>query len=308
MATGLVISTEGYRDAIRILRRHCGAYFWVFTSLVDAPAEQYMHFCEALRGAADLANIRCRNRIGGSRRSCRDLFDEETDQFFKLLTAWRSLAMRVRSGLNLAAKLNQGQIGTLDEWMVWRYGSKDMTAATEVQLNTAASKGINGIYGYRDFLAEGMRELLDWARPMFRFSWDGRRYDMHIWSWNGTLCAIAFELAFAISGTAGLAFCSGCGKQYEPSRRPNPNRNRYCPRCGRSAAVRDAARRWRQKQKPDALKSSDNESRAAMSARLRTAPRGSNTATSWHSLGPAKSQINFARPEGAARRIRRKRD
>ena len=254
MATGSLIPTEGYRDAIRF-RAPLRGLLEGFTSLVDAPAEQICTFARRF-GALHICEHSLPKSHWGSRRSCRDLFDEETDQFFEPLTAWRSLAMRVRSGLNLAAKLNQGQIGTLDEWMVWRYGSKDMTAATEVQLNTAASKGINGIYGYRDFLAEGMRELLDWARPMFRFSWDGRRYDMHIWSWNGTLCAIAFELAFAISGTAGLAFCSGCGKQYEPSRRPNPNRNRYCPRCGRSAAVRDAARRWRQKQKPDALKSS----------------------------------------------------
>src|ERR1039457_5587008 len=51
----------------------------------------------------------------------------------------------------------------------------------------------------------------------------------------------------------GIAICSSCAQPYIPARRPDPNRNNSCRHCqgksGKQAARRDAARRFRAKQR-----------------------------------------------------------
>jgi predicted RNA-binding Zn-ribbon protein involved in translation (DUF1610 family) len=56
--------------------------------------------------------------------------------------------------------------------------------------------------------------------------------------------ALVFQLLAAIAGT-GFATCSACRVAYVPRRRPRLDQHHYCPRCGRSAAVRDAKARYR---------------------------------------------------------------
>ena len=58
----------------------------------------------------------------------------------------------------------------------------------------------------------------------------------------------------SVTTGAGFAICSSCGRAYAPKRRPSVGRRRYCPDCGRKAAVRDAkaadrARRRKRKQR-----------------------------------------------------------
>ena len=73
---------------------------------------------------------------------------------------------------------------------------------------------------------------------------------------DGTFGALALQLASRV--TARLqgvnsdrpfleAVCSECGTIFVATRKPNPNRNCYCPGCGRPAAVRNAQRNRREK-------------------------------------------------------------
>jgi predicted RNA-binding Zn-ribbon protein involved in translation (DUF1610 family) len=62
--------------------------------------------------------------------------------------------------------------------------------------------------------------------------------------------AIAVQLLFDVSRTDGLAVCTSCGTPYlTPTRRPRWDQHTYCPDCGKKAAARDAAARYRRTEK-----------------------------------------------------------
>lgn len=63
-----------------------------------------------------------------------------------------------------------------------------------------------------------------------------------------TFAAIALHTTLAIAG-ADLYRCAGCGNMYDRSRtrRPKLGQDNYCPRCGRTAALLHAKRRYRKK-------------------------------------------------------------
>jgi len=65
----------------------------------------------------------------------------------------------------------------------------------------------------------------------------------------GLYGALAIQLLFNVCRTDGLAVCRSCGTPYIPSRKPRSDRNAYCFDCGRKAAVRDAAARYRRSDK-----------------------------------------------------------
>ncbi len=65
----------------------------------------------------------------------------------------------------------------------------------------------------------------------------------------GLYGALAIQLMFNVCRTDGLAVCTSCGTPYLPSRKPRRDRNSYCAECGRKAAVRDAAARYRRSDK-----------------------------------------------------------
>jgi hypothetical protein len=61
--------------------------------------------------------------------------------------------------------------------------------------------------------------------------------------------ALTVQLLAAMT-YGGFAICSGCGSVFVPrTRRPAFGRRRYCPRCGRRAAVRDAKADHRRKKR-----------------------------------------------------------
>jgi len=66
---------------------------------------------------------------------------------------------------------------------------------------------------------------------------------------DGLYGALAIQLLFNVCRTDGLAVCTSCGAPYVPGRKPRRDRNPYCPDCGRKAAVRDAAARYRRSAK-----------------------------------------------------------
>lgn len=58
---------------------------------------------------------------------------------------------------------------------------------------------------------------------------------------------LAVRLLLVATRSVGLAICKSCGASFIPRRRPRPDRRSYCPSCGHSAAMRDAARDYRQR-------------------------------------------------------------
>lgn len=60
---------------------------------------------------------------------------------------------------------------------------------------------------------------------------------------------LGMQLAFAVLGERGLIACSYCGNLFEPKRRPRPNQNHPCERCGRRAMNRENKRRQRERER-----------------------------------------------------------
>jgi predicted RNA-binding Zn-ribbon protein involved in translation (DUF1610 family) len=63
------------------------------------------------------------------------------------------------------------------------------------------------------------------------------------------LCALfanlLMELAFAATGSKAVLTCSSCGYLYQPKQKPRGGVNRFCPTCGRAAALRFASAKYR---------------------------------------------------------------
>lgn len=85
----------------------------------------------------------------------------------------------------------------------------------------------------------GVRIVFDWSRQGAVIGLGG-----HAWH-HGLFGALAVQLMLAVCRSDGLALCSACSKPYAPRRRLKARQRSYCPKCGRRAAIRDAARDYR---------------------------------------------------------------
>ena len=168
--------------------------------------------------------------------------EPETVWFLEPLSGWRHYAAIARSLLSVAHCLNQRTAIKEDDWQVigqlagiggsdfFRRGDsrRDAWRRLEVALNVWLSLG-------------GVRIVLHRASTNWNVGLGGRPA---IGNW--LFGAIGVQLMLAITNTDGVAFCSGCGKFFLPSRRPNPKRRRYCEECKkRKMPGRDAARDYR---------------------------------------------------------------
>jgi len=171
------------------------------------------------------------------------------DKFFsEPIEVWRLYAQRARALLNLAAAIKKGNEGEKEDWetiakQVGSFVEKpirgEMTTIIvlpkeEREQRIIISGGVNHWLGYAQ------------VRPAYILTEKGPLIEFG----NRTLFgALALQLMLALSQTQGLASCTSCGIFYTPSRKPNPNRNSYCPACGSSAAQRNASEKYRNNKK-----------------------------------------------------------
>lgn len=120
-----------------------------------------------------------------------------------------------------------------------------------------------GVFGRRPDPQEDCSRLLamllnEWidiggVRPYFSIGATGWRVRLSAGHYATTFGAIAVRLALLAAGAQGLSVCSNpdCRREYlHGRRRPDPNRNNYCPEC-RKAGIpqRDASWRYRAKKR-----------------------------------------------------------
>jgi hypothetical protein len=174
--------------------------------------------------------------------------DEQLTTFSEPVDAWRALAREVRGIVKVAAALHAGRRATVADWadiagatiaaqvehLVETGGDADRGPARlgqEVNFDRRVLTGVVEMW-----LREGA------VRP--HVQWGKRTPGVELAGW-GLFGALAVQLLQVVSRIDGLITCSGCGKAYLPKRRPNPNRDHYCPDCGVKAAWRKASRRYR---------------------------------------------------------------
>jgi len=152
---------------------------------------------------------------------------------------WRNLAGHARALLNAAAQLSKGRV---DDITLVRLNPGLLFLRPRV-LRAAR----------RDpapFVAYGMDLWLRFfqVRPRATYNPRRKRFEVRISGSSALAGALALQIMLALTRSAGIAVCSGCGKVFPPSRRPNPNRNTYCDTCGIRAAWREAQARRRERE------------------------------------------------------------
>lgn len=154
------------------------------------------------------------------------------------LERWRYYSRQARAILRIAARLHQGKIGLQEDWDAVYYPE------------TADPRAISDTDPGWDkltltLLVNDWLELGD-VHPRFRWIENevGASYYCALFG------LLATQLMLVISRSKGVGICSSCGEPYIPKRRlPKSNQRNYChrPKCGRSAALRDAQRERRRK-------------------------------------------------------------
>ena len=165
------------------------------------------------------------------------LFDQPIWGGIEPFSLWRKYSRRARGLLRIAAALNSAS-GTGD-----RHDWDDVDQPYDPE---GSGYDIEDPEHARFLLSQ----QLDWwlylsgCRPTVAL---GTPHPL-MFAGDGLFAAIGLQLAFVASVSRGLAMCAGCGTVFTP-RRLQAGRAAYCRRCGVQAARRDAARRYRERQR-----------------------------------------------------------
>jgi hypothetical protein len=207
-----------------------------FVALADAPAEDILTYARKW-GVLEI----CRHNLPVGHKSCVPRRARGAGGgFWEPIESWRQLARAARAVLNIAAQVDRGRKGAPENWETLM-GFKEIKRSPLMEFADARHKlafVLNWLIG-----AAQIRPFVDAVRSGWGLRYDG-------WTQMGGLlfANIVMQLMLAVTHTEDIAHCSGCGDAFLPTRRPNPNRRSYCPKC-REAGVplRDAARDYRRR-------------------------------------------------------------
>ncbi len=218
--------------------------------------------------------------------TCRPIPPERVNAYVTPLSLWRHWARAAGAALRIAARLEREQNGDPTDWLA--LGPSGVAAScrelreefrSSSLLREASGMSIFDERSYGDpltilvddgdpfdmlkiFEGQGSPTAVDAERANLAFaisSWLGMATVTPSLNWVGTrpdlrldggavFGAIGIRLMLAVSRTDGFSMCMSCGNPYIPKRRPSNDRRNYCHRCGRRAAIRDAAKVFRDKQ------------------------------------------------------------
>lgn len=100
------------------------------------------------------------------------------------------------------------------------------------------------VSGYINSLIEGWLDLAD---TRLQYRWRPGGAELFVGT-GGLFGALVVDLALAVGGSHGFAFCSSCSLPYVPGRQPSAGRRNYCGPCRREGVpLRDAKRDQRRR-------------------------------------------------------------
>jgi hypothetical protein len=186
------------------------------------------------------------------------------------LALWRYFSHRANAALNIAAALNQGRVGTLEDWGCLK-GLREHSGdfCEEVSQYTGffspaiwnidypfdspafkTRKLVRKIEHERSFIAGEANLWLRLGRVGFTV-WpaDDARFQINVDCGFCLLGAIAFQLALTLCSAESFFTCSGCGRPYLRRKKlPKPGESNFCESCAQSGvALRNADRRRRKR-------------------------------------------------------------
>ena len=170
--------------------------------------------------------------------------------------SWCSYARECRTMLLIAAQLHGSEPTSRENWKDL-YDRLDTTGAI-IDLPSVLSDHLSSpmFSEAQPFaLSEFVNRWLQLGDVRPSFVWEDLSKPPHITfgtpSIGKLFAALAIQLMVAISGSDGPIICSSCAKPYFPDRRPRSGEAHYCRSrlCARKAALRDAAKRYRENKK-----------------------------------------------------------
>lgn len=206
-----------------------------FVRLDEAPAECILHYARRYGALGFCRHGDPRHRL--LPQGCAAAVWSGQPVVREALQWWRNLAGHARALLNVGAQLFKGRV---DDLTLARLNPELLLSAPRLRSarrNPAA------------WVAYGMELWLRLfqVRPRATYNAQRKRFEIRIAGAPPLPGALALQIVLTLTRSAGIAICSGCGKLFPPSRRPNPNRNSYCKSCGMRAAWREAQARRRAK-------------------------------------------------------------
>lgn len=181
-------------------------------------------------------------------RSADDLDLPEGWWWVEPVDAWRRLAGRMRALLLAAARLLDEPDRPLPEetWVQARQATPTGTPPRGAESAVAESEAQQQVLG---------RVLEGWlvrAPCTMTVEWPTGahpRWSMTPFGLAGLFGALVFQMVGAFT-TRALVGCDGCGRFFEPTRRPQPDRRTFCPECReRGVPGKLASQAYRERQR-----------------------------------------------------------
>jgi hypothetical protein len=134
---------------------------------------------------------------------------------------WRYFSSQARAILKIAANVNQDLVAMPDDWeLVYQAYKNELDPRLDRQNIDDNRRLIS--FALNDWLQLGdVRPQFVWKDEMPKLEIGGPTLFSHL----------AVQLTLVASRTQAIVFCSHCGNQYRPSKRPNRNRRNFCDKC-----------------------------------------------------------------------------
>ena len=161
------------------------------------------------------------------------------------LSHWFHYAQYARRILSLAASIYSNETGSKDDWrfLYKAQGGKGSLDELFKALENRPSLGKN-------LITSAINQWLDSGNVRPTISWTGLIDSKAAFSLSsGTFGSIGIQLMSAVARIQNIYFCDGCGTPYPRQRKPQSNRNQYCPKCGEPVASRNRQRNYRRQAK-----------------------------------------------------------
>lgn len=177
--------------------------------------------------------------VGFGRRSCHEQNPEP-------LSVWWDYARKVDAVVRLAGRLRDGKRGSDEQW-----GTLLDRAPEEVR----EARRAGGLSNERADLARWVEWWLNLAAFRSGLRWGQGEEPRLVLLDPSTspvplFAALARQLVLTVCGAADVEQCDGCGRPYQPARRPRAGENHYCPNCRENGIpARDAMRRYRRRER-----------------------------------------------------------
>lgn len=247
--TGRSPASPGFLTVFPVIEIRGDWLIWDASGKVKSkptPRNLLERFCD-LNGLDESAILRFARSSGplghckhGSMACCGGWNEVGGPLFADSIEGWRRLSAGVAGLCRVAARVAQRQTSLWSDWLVYP-GQCPWPTGQEPWRTVATS---------RFHLAREVNAWLDAGRVRPQIGWRGNRWDISMGSQLvPTLYGeLALQMVLATANLDGFAQCHGCPKAFIPDRRPNPNRNCYCPECRRNRIPqRDAKRDFRRR-------------------------------------------------------------